>query len=451
MRCFLAVSLSLLVLALPEFLHAQSWYEQLVTPGNLIEGHAKLENECANCHKSFSKGAQRQLCLDCHKDVAADLESTKGFHGRSPEVGNLGCNHCHTDHIGRKADILLLDQETFDHRFSDFTLRGSHGNAPCSGCHASKEKHRTAPSQCIDCHENNDRHLGQLGRECADCHQETVWAEVAEFDHTTTDFKLVGAHQKVRCQSCHVGEVYKDLPGLCVDCHLIQDVHESRMGPKCESCHQPAKWKDVAFDHGADTDFTLIGKHTELKCNTCHIQPMAQKKPGKACIDCHQGSDPHKGQQGRECGSCHNAGGWRSKVVFDHEITTFPLIGLHVVVPCESCHATAAFKEVETKCAGCHEDVFHDGRLGETCGNCHNPNGWAHWVFDHDTDTDFRLTGAHGGLDCHACHINKNAFELKAPQSCVGCHAKDDTHKSRFGQQCSRCHSTTKFKPARLR
>ena len=32
--------------------------ESLVMPGEVIEGHAKYEEECKNCHKRFDKGAQ---------------------------------------------------------------------------------------------------------------------------------------------------------------------------------------------------------------------------------------------------------------------------------------------------------------------------------------------------------------------------------------------------------
>ena len=53
---------------------AQSFFERLVSPGALIEGHAKLEKDCSNCHATFDKGAQTRLCLDCHKAVRADID-----------------------------------------------------------------------------------------------------------------------------------------------------------------------------------------------------------------------------------------------------------------------------------------------------------------------------------------------------------------------------------------
>ena len=81
-------------------------------PGDVIKGHAKLESECSNCHVLMNKSGQDRLCLDCHKDVAADVAGKRGYHGRI-ELG--ACRSCHTDHKGRDARIVKLDERTFDH------------------------------------------------------------------------------------------------------------------------------------------------------------------------------------------------------------------------------------------------------------------------------------------------------------------------------------------------
>ena len=47
--------------------------KSLVMPGKVIEGHAKYENECGRCHKSFSKESQNHLCRDCHETVDVDI------------------------------------------------------------------------------------------------------------------------------------------------------------------------------------------------------------------------------------------------------------------------------------------------------------------------------------------------------------------------------------------
>ena len=115
------LAIALLLSALPlRSTDAQTLFEKLVLPGELIEGHSKIEKECSNCHEPFSKASQRRLCLDCHKEVRIDIESRSGMHGKRPDVGNVECKHCHTDHKGRKADIIALDRQTFNHALTDF-------------------------------------------------------------------------------------------------------------------------------------------------------------------------------------------------------------------------------------------------------------------------------------------------------------------------------------------
>jgi len=101
-------------------------------PGEVIKGHADLESECSSCHKMFDKEGQRQLCLDCHEDVADDVDQDHGFHGLRAEVEISQCSSCHTEHEGRDAVIVILDEDKFDHRFTDFELQGSHADAVCS-------------------------------------------------------------------------------------------------------------------------------------------------------------------------------------------------------------------------------------------------------------------------------------------------------------------------------
>jgi hypothetical protein len=227
----------------------QSLFETLILPGEVVASHAKHEKTCESCHEPFSKTSQRRLCLECHKDIAADVTEKRGFHGKRPETTSSECKTCHTDHKGRDADIVQMDEATFNHVFTDFQLNGAHKTAPCSGCHAPEKPYRKAPSGCIDCHKSDDAHQGNLGENCASCHREEDWRKPKTFDHTKTKFPLEGAHGKVACAACHVGEKYKGVPVACAECHKIQDVHAGRFGPKCETCHASSKWSTVRFDH----------------------------------------------------------------------------------------------------------------------------------------------------------------------------------------------------------
>ena len=429
---------------------AETLFEQLVMPGDLANAHAKLQETCANCHSSFSQGAQPELCLDCHKPVAADIQAGTGFHGRAAEVKALPCSNCHADHQGRDFQMVSLDPDTFDHSQTDFALKGTHAGADCAACHAPGKKFAEAPGLCVDCHAKNDAHKGSLGKECAKCHVETRWTEVSAFDHGKTRFALGAAHKSLECSTCHGGQVWKGLPLDCIGCHQIDDVHKGRFGAACATCHDGAKWAQVKFLHDRDTKFALTGKHKSAKCNDCHAAGLDPKKTPQDCLSCHKKDDVHTATLGTNCAACHGTEGWRQNVAFDHDLTGLPLIGQHAVVPCEGCHLTKAFGEAQIACVSCHlPDDVHKGALGAECASCHTPNGWAFWRFDHDTQTDFRLLGAHKGLQCQACHA-AGTQPAKLAVACATCHAKDDVHKGGFGKDCAACHGNETFKGAKL-
>jgi hypothetical protein len=512
MRIAACLGLAVALLPFAAFEGRANIFEKLLMPGEVIQGHAKYEEKCESCHEPFEKGSQLRLCLACHKDVRTDIESGKGFHGKRRDVKGTECKHCHTDHKGRGEDIVLLDKETFDHKATDFPLLGAHGRVKCRSCHAADRKYREAPAKCVACHKKQDPHRGRLGKACANCHTAKAWSK-ARFNHDKTRFSLKGTHKKVSCKSCHPDERYKRTPAKCADCHRLKDVHSGRYGNKCQSCHSPKSWRDMAFNHNKTT-FPLVGKHVRVRCDSCHTgdlykqdlpktcfachktddehkgrngkkceschTPRDWKQTGfnhdkktkfplkgghaklqcedchrgrvyeekldTACHSCHRGNDVHKGTLGKNCADCHNDRSWSAEVFFDHDLRRFPLIGLHATTSCEECHLTPAYEDTPAQCVGCHrpKDV-HKSRLGPECGLCHNPNGWALWRFDHNTQTDYRLDGKHTGLNCQACH-KKAVKRISLSTACLACHRKQDVHRGSFGKRCERCHTTDSFK-----
>jgi hypothetical protein len=491
--------------------------ETLLMPGKVSNAHAKLESTCSNCHDRTNKVSQTALCLDCHKDVAGDMQKRAGFHGRLPNATTLQCQGCHTEHQGRDADIVKFVTEQFDHQHTDFPLRDAHTTVACAGCHKNGKKYREAEKTCVACHKNDEPHQGQLGTDCAACHGSITWLN-AKFDHSKTKFALSNKHAEVACVGCHAGNRYKDTPTQCVSCHAPDDVHQNsrgndcaqchstiswttakfdhaketgfalngahartdcvschttgrmedkipkdcygchkaqdshagRMGQKCEQCHGSTDWKTVRFDHVRDAKFALTGPHAKLSCDTCHTANVATQKLGTTCISCHRAQDAHAGQLGNQCDQCHVADTWRGEVRFDHDLSDFPLVGLHVTVPCEQCHLTQQFKDAKPDCVSCHQsDDVHKGGLGKQCATCHNSNGWNIWTFDHNKSTRFALTGAHAKLECAGCH-RRPASEVKLSTDCGSCHVRDDVHFGQFGRQCQRCHTTISFKQVRM-
>src|ERR1700751_3788805 len=163
----LAKALLLVLLAAPlaPAAHAAS-IEKLIMPGPVSKAHAKIEGECSNCHDRANRERQTALCLDCHKEVAADISSRTRYHGRLPQAATGQCRGCHTEHLGRDADINKLNQAGFTHDLTNFPLKDAHVAVACTGCHRPDTPYRKTLSTCIDCHRKDDVHRGALGTDC---------------------------------------------------------------------------------------------------------------------------------------------------------------------------------------------------------------------------------------------------------------------------------------------
>ncbi len=424
--------------------HADSMNE-LLLPGKVIQGHAKLESDCGNCHKQFDKAAQSGLCKGCHKEIAKDIAEKHGFHGKIEE--DKPCKDCHTEHKGRDARISKVDTSSFDHnKQTNFELKGGHlkSKVQCKDCHVAGKKYREAPTNCFGCHERNDKHKGRFGKDCQNCHDETSWKHI-RFDHNKSDFPLLGKHADVKCEACHIGNKFKGTPKECYACHKKDDAkaHHGKYGQKCEKCHSEKGWKDIRFDHAKETRFPLLGKHEPLKCTECHKGDLLKDKLQMACVSCHKKEDTkaHQGKYGPKCESCHTERGWK-EIIFDHgKQTKFPLLGKHEGLKCTQCHKGDLHKDkLKTDCYSCHQkDDKHKGQEGRKCEACHNEKTWKKSDFDHRM-ARFPLTGKHLLVECKKCHVT-DAFR-DAKSDCYSCHEKKDVHKRRLGTDCAYCHNT---------
>ncbi len=423
--------------------------ESILAPGKLIQGHVKLENDCSQCHVKFDRKAQDGLCMSCHKDVAADMRARSGYHGRlKPQA----CNTCHTDHKGRSAQIVLLDKKQFDHSQTDYALRNKHQKVECEKCHVTGKKYREAPQECNACHRKDDVHKGSLGSKCADCHSDVGWKETTRFDHEKTRFSLTGKHIDVKCSGCHKTSDYKDTPRTCIGCHRKDDDqkgHKGQFGEKCESCHGTKAWKPSTFNHDIDTKYVLRGKHRTASCTDCHKANIYRVKLSADCYACHKADDKHKESLGRDCGSCHSERSWKEPAKFNHDQTSFPLLGKHVQADCKDCHKSAMFKEAPKDCYSCHKkEDKHEGTLGKACADCHTERDWKTTAgrFNHDS-TKFQLRNAHAEakLKCSGCHKDLKSYR-NTPLDCYSCHKKDDKHEGQQGKQCEQCHSDRSWK-----
>jgi len=389
---------------------------------------------CNSCHKKDKKYSEAPTkCYSCHKDT----DVHKGKQGKK-------CESCHNETNWKKTK--------FDHSKTDFPLKGAHKEARCTVCHIN-DKYKDTPKQCISCHKINDIHSGNFGKKCDTCHTSSKWSEI-KFDHDKkTDFPLYGKHKTASCSSCHTSaDIKKDIPKKCHSCHKNDDEHKGRYGKKCDTCHNSSDWSKPTFNHSKNTDFPLIGKHKDISCNQCHKGDLYKDKLKENCYSCHKKDDTHGGKQGKNCASCHNEKGWQTNVSFDHDISGFPLIGMHATVQCEECHLTNEYSTTKSTCNVCHAaDDVHKTKLGTDCNSCHNPNSWFTWLFDHNKATDFKIDGAHKKIGCYDCHKTKSTGKLEASKDCISCHRSSDIHNRSFGRHCGDCHNTKNFKDVNLK
>jgi len=363
----------------------------LFSPGELTKAHATVEG-LANCTKCHPKGQQlsQEACIVCHEELRGRLAENRGYHGRL-KGKERDCWTCHHEHQGR--DFAMLDwgpggKKGFDHAKTGYPLKGKHVGVDCDKCHdrrfiadpavkALLEKQPTrktqlgAPVACGACHA--DEHRGQVGGECQKCHVEASWKPATQFDHGKTSYPLLGKHQKVACDKCHikVGDPVEHVGLLrpknrtflkmkpvqhsnCLDCH--KDPHQNRFGEDCKKCHTEVDWRVIvtgateARSFHDKTRYKLEGAHASATCKSCHgpnpgVPAQFKDLPFAHCTDCHV--DAHGGQMkkrapdGGRCERCHTVQSFEAARfgVEEHaKESRYPLEGAHKVVACAQCH-----------------------------------------------------------------------------------------------------------------
>ncbi|MEI6803146.1 MAG: cytochrome C [Burkholderiales bacterium] len=291
-----------------------------------------LGHECQNCHteKAWKEQAKfdhsksefplagkhaQAKCTACHEGVMFKSASKECYSCHKKEdkhEASLGtqCGDCHTD-LGWK-----LPHTRFDHAKTRFVLRNLHDEKKiaCKTCHADLKSFRNTALECYACHKKDDKHEGQLGQKCEQCHSDRGW-KGERFDHNKARFVLTGGHALTACKSCHLTPRFRDAKRDCFSCHQKTDKHKLAFGVACESCHNARAWPLWSYDHDKRTRYPLEGAHAKVACARCHTEPAPEGKAAAAlqttCYSCHRGHDTHEGRFGLRCEQCHSSSSWK--------------------------------------------------------------------------------------------------------------------------------------------
>lgn len=314
--------------------------------GFSLNGHqlkaAREAFTCKDCHGEDIKTFASDTCDSCHRqmDIAFTQAHTLSF--------GTDCLACH-DGVDKYGD-------DFKHSAFVFRLTGKHADVSCSKCHLDARTVadlQSAPQDCFSCHQKDDKHNGQFGTNCSACHNLNNWRD-AMFDHNLAAFKLDGKHAGVKCEECHVNNVFKGTPTDCYSCHQKDDEHNGQFGTDCSACHTPNNWDDATFDHNFST-FKLDGAHAQVRCEQCHQNGVFKGTP-TACVSCHADPAFHAGAFGADCASCHNTSNWnQARFDFAHPE---PSVGeggsgiTHGGATCRQCHPSTV---QQAACTACHD------------------------------------------------------------------------------------------------
>jgi hypothetical protein len=253
--------------------------------------HADVK--CTECHLNARKVADLQLapqdCFSCHQKD-------------DPHEGKYGkdCAVCHSADGWKPAN--------FDHNLAAFKLEGGHAKVVCEKCHVNNVFKGT-PTDCYACHQKDDQHKGQFGKDCAACHNPSKWSDVT-FDHARSNFPLTGAHVNTACERCHQNGQFKGLDATCVVCHADPVKHAGKFGVDCATCHTTSAWSPAQYNK--EHAFPLRHEGADGKCQTCHPNSLTTY----TCYGCHEHNEARIRSKHLEegipdfqdCMKCHASG-----------------------------------------------------------------------------------------------------------------------------------------------
>lgn len=452
-------------------------YVRRVAPGPLSAVHGRHDElngswDCSSCHGGLGE-SMAQACLECHGEIAQQMERKAGLHG-ALEAGLVeACARCHGEHHGEAfvpvnprsfALAGFADLQQFDHAKVGYALTGGHADLACAKCHSNADsgelprggwRYLGQHQDCATCHA--DPHQGRMAPACSDCHTDRDWNESFLFAHDEF-LPLIGGHAGQRCRDCHAADSPHALERQGHGRPATRAADRTATRPaanvrpaarRCADCH--------AAPHAGDF--------------TAHAARLAATTPEQGCVTCHAADhasfrDP------------------RATVTPEqHAAASLQLAAPHAELDCARCHDPAGADyaarypgRAARDCAACHADP-HGGQFEGSkqaplgCVSCHDFRFFAPHTFTvgRHARTALPLAGAHREADCASCHEASRELKEAPPTArsastvprrfhgtearCEECHA--DPHDGLFDARyrspppaagsCARCHGTTAF------
>ncbi len=245
---------------------------EMISPGDLVEGHEDVNGKCLSCHEPF-KGISSDKCIACHalEEIGKDTMESKaqGMMAKSAfhvALANEKCTSCHTDHKGLKPDVSI---SSFTHELLPVAERTN-----CNSCHALPD----------------DKLHQHLPSDCKTCHNTEGWKLLVAFNHD-----MIQGMDKTNCVSCHAAPA--------------DDFHQQST-ESCSACHTTRAWVPSTFEH--DKYFRYDSNHPD-KCKSCHLN---NNYAVYTCYGCHEHSEAKILSEHREegiynitdCAKCHKSG-----------------------------------------------------------------------------------------------------------------------------------------------
>jgi hypothetical protein len=320
---------SLLVLALPQEVHAQPAPRQVAN--------------CVACHGELELLRQHVPSPARARELLVTLDMMRGT-GHD----NLGCAECHTGYA------------TFPHaaaRTSTATCASCHQEADTdweAGQHAIQDDAGTIAAPCASCHGVHDvatadqlaeapaRHA--MNSQCVACHQ-------------TEALPALDPHaREVGCWTCHSPHRV----------HAVDDplalVAPAQQARTCGVCH------DTAFANWSSDAHGIALQQALATPGTVHVLPLTRESP--TCTGCHGGhgmlavaDETFPNDAVARCSDCHEH---HADTYFGTYHGKATALGSRIAASCADCHgAHQVFAQDDPR------SMVHAGNLIQTCAECH--------------------------------------------------------------------------------